>query len=288
MSHGLKVEMLRKSDAFRNVFPHGLIMLFTVGLIAGTGLARAGQDLEMQLEAAIHQEVVLGDLKGAIEQYKSILAQPAGSRILTARALLQMGQCLEKLGRLTEAKNVYTRVIKEYGDQAEVVARARSWLVWEGSFSGPPNLKFDQGKPGKAPPGWFVTAPPKDADQWAEVRRSGCRSNRGCAVVMSPGNAPIRVGGLEQTFGALAYRGKRLRLTAWIRVEAVGPNDRAQMWLSVDRTEGLMEPPVQSKEWTRCELVTQVGEDASFIRFGFISFGEGRTWVDDVSVETVP
>jgi hypothetical protein len=106
--------------------------------------------------------------------------------------------------------------------------------------------------------------------------------------VLSPGNAPIRVGGLEQTFGALAYRGKMLRLTAWIRVEAVDAEDRAQMWLSVDRTEGLMEPPVRSAEWSRCEIVTRVEDDAAFIRFGFISFGRGRTWVDDVSVETVP
>jgi hypothetical protein len=281
------VEMLHKSDRFRTAFPHALIMLITVGLIAGTGLARAGQDPEMQMEAAMHQEVVLGNLTGAVEQYKSILAQTA-SRLLMARALLQMGQCLEKLGRRTEAQAAYTRVIKEYGDQAEVADQARGWLVWEDSFSGPRNLKFDQGIPGKAPPGWFVTAPPKDADQWAELRRSGCRSSRSCAVVFTPGNAPIRVGGLEQTFGALAYRGETLRLTAWIRVEAVDADDRAQMWLSVDRTKSLMEPPVQSADWTRCEIVTRVDESADFIRFGFIAYGRGRTWVDDISIETVP
>ena len=283
------IKMLPKSDRFETAFPHVLIMLFTVGLISGTGAgpARAGQDLETQLEAAMHQEVVLGDLKGAVEQYRRILAQ-AGSRRLMARALLQMGQCLEKLGRRTDAQNAYTRIVKEYGDQAEAVDRARNWLVWEDSFSGPRNLKFDQGIPGKAPPGWFVTAPPKDADQWAELRRSGCRSNRSCAVVFTPGNAPIRVGGLEQTFGALAYRGEMLRVTAWIRVEAVDPDDRAQMWLSVDRTKSLMEPPVQSGDWTRREIVTRVDEKADFIRFGFIAYGRGRTWVDDISVETVP
>src|ERR1700689_3966462 len=102
------VEMLPKSDTFGTAVTHALIMLVTVGLIAGTGPARAGQDPEMQLEAAIHQEVVLGDLKGAVEQYKSILAQ-TGSRTLMARALLQMGQCLEKLGRRTDAQKEYTR-----------------------------------------------------------------------------------------------------------------------------------------------------------------------------------
>jgi tetratricopeptide (TPR) repeat protein len=285
------VEMLHKSDRIGTAFPHALIILVTVGLGVGTGWARAGQDPETQLEAAIHQEVVLGDLKGAVEQYEAILAQP-GSRISMARALLQLGQCLEKLGRRTEAQNAYTRIIREYGDQSEVVNQARRWLVWEDSFSGPRNLKFEQGVSGKAPPGWFVTAPPKDADQWAELRRSGCRSNprsnHGCAVMLTPGNAPIQVGGLQQTFGALAYRGKTIRLTAWIRVEAVDPDDRAQMWLSVDRTKSLMEPPVQSGDWTRREILTRVDDAADFIRFGFIAYGRGRAWVDDISVETVP
>ncbi len=271
------VEMLRKLDRFATAFPLALLMLFSVPLKA--------VDSEMRLESAIHREVVMGDLKGAIEEYKSIL--DAGSRESAAKALLQMGQCLEKLGRHTEAQEAYRRIVRQYSDQTEIVARARGWLaVWEDSFPGPRNLKFEQGTPGKAPPGWFVTAPPKDADQWAELHRTGCRSNRGCAVVRTPENAPIRVSGLEQTFSATAYRGKTVRLTAWIRMEGGDPEDRAQMWLSVDRAEGLTDQPVRSVNWTRCEIVTRIDEDATSIRFGFMSFGRGRAWVDDISVET--
>jgi tetratricopeptide (TPR) repeat protein len=272
------VEMLRKLDRFATAFPLGLLMLFSVE-------SRASE-IDMRLEAAIHREVVVGDLKGAMEEYKSIL--DAGSKESAAKALLQMGQCLEKLGRHAEAQEAYRRIVRQYGDQTEIVARARGWLaVWEDSFPGPRNLRFEQGAPGKAPPGWFVTAPPKDADQWAELYRTGCRSNRGCAVVRTPDNAPIRVGGLEQTFSATAYRGKSVRLRAWIRMEGGDPEDRAQMWLSVDRAEGLTDQPVRSAEWTRCEIVTRIAEDATSIRFGFMSFGRGRAWVDDISVEAV-
>jgi hypothetical protein len=272
------VEMLRKLDTFATAFPLALLMLFSVE-------SRA-LDIDMRLEAAIHRELVVGDLKGAIEDYKGILAEPAGSRESAARALLQMGQCLEKLGRHAEAQDAYRRIVKQYGDQTEVVARARGWLaVWEDSFPGPRNLKFEQGTPGKAPPGWFVTAPPNDADQWAELRRSGCRSNRGCAVVRTPENAPIHVGGLEQTFSASEYRGKSVRLTAWIRMESADPEDRAQMWLSVDKSEGLTDQPVRSGQWTRCEIVTHVDDDATSIRFGLMSFGRGRAWVDDITIE---
>lgn len=270
------VEMLRKLDTFATGFTLGLLMLFSAELRA--------LDIDMRLEAAIHREVVVGDLKGAIEEYKGILA--GGSRESAAKALLQMGRCMDKLGRHAEAQDAYMRIVRQYGDQTDVVAQARSWLaVWEDSFPGPRNLKFEQGTPGKAPPGWFVTAPAKDADQWAELRRSGCRSNRGCAVVRTPDNAPIHVGGLEQTFNASAYRGKAVRLTAWIRVETGDPEDRAQMWLSVDKAEGLTDQPVRSGEWTRCEIVTRVDEDATSIRFGFMSFGRGRAWVDDISIE---
>ena len=279
------VEMLRKLDRFATAFPLGLLMLFSVGLTAVV----TATDIDKQLEAAIHREVVVGDLKGALEEYKGILAQPGESREPMARALLQMGECLEKLGRHTEAGAAFRRIVKEYADQPEIVARARGWLAaGEDFFPGPRNLKFELGAPGKAPPGWFVTAPPKDADQWAELDRDGCRSNRSCAVVQTPANAPIRVSGLEQTFSATAYRGKSVRLTAWIRVEASGdPEDRAQMWLSVDRAEGLTDQPVRSAEWTRCEIATHVDDDATSIRFGFMSFGRGRTWVGDITVETL-
>ena len=41
-----------------------------------------------------------------------------------------------------------------------------------------------------------------------------------------------------QSFSAAAYRGKTVRLRAWVRVEAGAPGDRAQMWLKVDRPNG--------------------------------------------------
>ncbi|MBP1602624.1 MAG: hypothetical protein H6Q06_2775, partial [Acidobacteria bacterium] len=51
---------------------------------------------EVALQAAIKKEMVDGDLKGAIEQYKKI-AQ-SGNRAAAARALVRMGQCQERLG----------------------------------------------------------------------------------------------------------------------------------------------------------------------------------------------
>ena len=84
---------------------------------------------ERQLEAAIHREQVLGDVKGAIEQYKT-LAQNA-NRAVAAQALVHLGQCYEKLGeaQAKDARATYERVVRDYADQADVVAQARARLV---------------------------------------------------------------------------------------------------------------------------------------------------------------
>jgi hypothetical protein len=210
---------------------------------------------------------------------------------------------LEKSGRRAEARDAYARVVKEYGDQP-TAALARARLdTWEDALPGPVNLKFDEGVPGKAPPGWFVSALPKDADRWAELRRDGCRaghtSSHGCAVVLVPGNAATHFSELMQTFSAAPVRGKTIRLRAWLRLEASAPSDSGQLWLRVDRAKewglhpqdpgfNMKDRLVTSKKWTLCEIVTKVDDDASFIDFGANSIGTGRVWVDDVSFEVVP
>ena len=162
---------------------------------------------------------------------------------------------------------------------------------------GPRNLRFEEGEPGKTPPGWFVPQVEKVSGSLAELRRKGCRDTGGCAVMIAPAipAAPDSVGNLMQSFRAAAYRGKTVRLRAWVRVEAGGPEDRAQMWLRVDRPNGkvgFLEDmdgrPVRSAEWTSCEIVAEIDDDAQFVDFGIRSMGRGRVWVDDVSFDVVP
>jgi len=75
-----------------------------------------GDQLEVALQAAMKKESVDGDLKGAIEAYKKI-AQ-SRNRAVTAKALVRMGQCYEKLGD-AESRKAYERVLREHpGDPA--------------------------------------------------------------------------------------------------------------------------------------------------------------------------
>ncbi len=301
------VEMLRKSDQTENFFPQWPVMLFTrgkralilmgLGALAATALrsvTATGVEAEERLEAAIHMEMVLGDLNGAMQQYHTVAAN-SSSKATAARALYRYARCLEKLDRRTEAYDVYRRVAREYSDQAEATF-ARSRLAdWKYSVSGPANLKFEQGATGKLPDAWFVPALPNDADHWAQLRRAGCMNRDSCAVVMVPENAPVRVGNLMQSFNAAAYRGKTVRVTAWLRLEASAPEDRAQMWLGVDRIDDkkgffddMSDRPVRSSEWTLGEIRARIDSDATLIKFGVMSIGRGRVWVDHVSFEVVP
>jgi hypothetical protein len=273
------------------------------------GWPQPAAEAERQLEAGIHREMVLGDLKGAIEQYRAVLGHAGGAKAVEAHALLQMAQCQEKLGRRTEALATYRRVTAEYRATAWAGLAEAKLAEADDNSPGPRNLKFEEGEVGKVPPGWFVPALPREAAYQAQLRRDGCRSAVGCAVVLVPSNAPRPLGYLMQSFNAAPYRGRTVRLRAWLRleprpaddlvtsylrVEAPPAEDRAQMVLSVDRQnhrsgffDNMDDRPVRSAGWTRCEITGAIDDDARFIEIGVMSIGRGRAWVDDVSFEIV-
>lgn len=271
---------LRKSDTSVLAIPLAFFMLMLMQ-------SAAAQDPQREIEAAEHREAVLGDLKGAMENYQAILAHGAPKPI-QARALLGLAGCQEKLGHREEARVAYTRLVKQAGDSAEAAEAREKLANWDGSFPGPRNLKFEQGVAGKAPPDWHVPGLPREADQWAQVRRQGCRGEGACAVMRTPENAAIRAGGLDQSFKAALYRGKTLRLTAWLRLEAGGAEDYAKMYLNVDSAMGgSCSIDRKNTAWTACEIVARVSGDASNIDFGFRSFGSASIWIDGVSFEVV-
>ena len=98
-----------------------------IGIVAAMLAAGAdkAQDAERLLKAAMNTELVDGNLKSAIEQYKKV-AQ-SGIRPLAAQALMHMAECYQKLGD-AESRKIYEQVVREYGDQKEAVVLARARL----------------------------------------------------------------------------------------------------------------------------------------------------------------
>lgn len=157
--------------------------------------------------------------------------------------------------------------------------------------TGPANLNFEQGTPGQTPPGWVVPT----GGYRVEIRTEGCRTSP-CAVLSPPEtlSPAVPFGNAMQMFAAQPFRGKTIRLRAWIRVERVDPGDRAQMWLRVDLPNRQMgffdnmgDRPITSSAWESYEISGAVEPDALAIAVGVMSFGKARVWVDDVSFETV-
>src|SRR5512136_2739468 len=99
------------------------------GLVLATlAGAQKEEPPQLLLEKATKLELVDGDLKGAIATYERILGVQGVPRAVMARALLQLGECHEKLGH-AEARKAYERLVREFADQEEEAGRARARLA---------------------------------------------------------------------------------------------------------------------------------------------------------------
>jgi len=103
----------------------GMICVALTLLLGAPALAQSGHDL---LQQAFVMEQAEGNLRAAIQLYERIVEEFAADRPLAARALVQMGQCYEKLGS-QEAERAYQTVVRDFADQADQVALARQKLA---------------------------------------------------------------------------------------------------------------------------------------------------------------
>ncbi len=117
----------------------------------------------------------------------------------------------------------------------------------------------------------------------------GARTGRGRgAASESPADwAPV-VGGME----AYAVRGRRIRLSAWLKTDARSDADTATLQLNVVRAEGragfaddMNDRPIRSHVWTRYEIEGDVADDAEWITFTGVASGQAPVWFDDFMLE---
>jgi tetratricopeptide (TPR) repeat protein len=116
-----------------------VMKLFLVALLTAV-LSRAQSTSEL-LQKGIYLQETMGDLDGAIRIYKQIAQTSHDSRANAAQAEFRLGVCLEKKGQPAEAARVLQKVVADYPEQTDLVARAKS-LLPSGlkSSSAPPSL----------------------------------------------------------------------------------------------------------------------------------------------------
>src|SRR5579884_1461545 len=124
---------------------HWISMLAVWSFLCCSMAAFATADAERQFEAARYEEIVRGDLSGAIGRYQQVLTQAAADRSVAARALMRIGLCQEKLGERKAAYATYLRILSEYADQSDITKKATIRIAL---WSAPRNLRFDEGAPG--------------------------------------------------------------------------------------------------------------------------------------------
>ena len=89
-------------------------------------------------------------------------------------------------------------------------------------------------------------------------------------------------GTLMQDFDAAQWRGKRLRLSAWVKSADVKPGSGVWMRIDIDKTSAAFDNMVNrairgTTEWTKYEVVLDVAEQATGIYLGLILDGKGTT-----------
>ena len=143
----------------------------------------------------------------------------------------------------------------------------------------------------QAPGGWRKTGSAPERYEIG-VDKSEHRSGTASGVLKSD-RAGKAFGTLMQTFLADEYRGKRLRMRAYLKVKDV--REQAQMWMRVDGAERtsiafdnmLGRALTGTREWAQYSIVLDVAQEAVMISFGSLLIGAGTVWIDDVTFDVV-
>jgi hypothetical protein len=97
-------------------------------LLLGLGTGGSAYSITEMLEKAIYEEETVGDLDAAIEIYHTIVDDAEADRPHVAQALYRLGQCQLKAGHGETAAGTFRKLVDQYPDQAEWVAKARTYL----------------------------------------------------------------------------------------------------------------------------------------------------------------
>ncbi|HKW46906.1 MAG TPA: hypothetical protein VJN70_05655 [Gemmatimonadaceae bacterium] len=146
----------------------------------------------------------------------------------------------------------------------------------------------------QVPAGWqAVTDGSGDYTVRSDVaRRDGGQGFAG-ATIKANIEAPRGSAMLAQSIRADAYRGKRVRLSGYLKT--IGVNEgTAVLFMRVDgegvvQTSDYMQnrPLMLTTDWSRQEIVLDVPRDAIGVTYGFLLSGSGQAWLDDVQIDEV-
>lgn len=140
--------------------------------------------------------------------------------------------------------------------------------------------------------GWFIAGQdPQDYEVGLDTKifHSGNQSG----YIKHKVSEPRTFATLMQIFKAKNLTGKRIRMSAFVKAEAVA--DWAGLWMRVDGPQGQTyqfdnmseRPIVGTRDWQEYEIVLDVPNGSNIIAFGALLFGKGQIWADDFNFTEV-
>jgi hypothetical protein len=141
-------------------------------------------------------------------------------------------------------------------------------------------------------PGWMVS-PDYAEDFEVGVDHSVAHSGKASTYIKSkPHATDTSHATIGQRIKADAYRGKRVRLSGFLKTTNV--TSRARLWMRIDSAQGILGQDAMhdralkgTNNWSKLEIVLDVPEDSAGIIFGLRLNGAGQVWMDDLRWETV-
>ncbi len=141
-------------------------------------------------------------------------------------------------------------------------------------------------------PGWHLSGSSPN-EYSISLDRTIAYDGTTSGLLASSIQVPTGFGTLMQEAHGDLLKGRRVRLTAYVRSEGV--KDRAGLWFRVDGTgdaplaiDNMRDRPIKGdSDWTPYSIVLDVPKDATAIAYGVFLTGPGKLWLDSISWDVV-
>jgi hypothetical protein len=144
----------------------------------------------------------------------------------------------------------------------------------------------------KIPKGWF-SAGSKPTEYEMGLDKSVFQNGNSCAYLKSKEPKNNEFGTLMQIITSENYIGKRLRLTGYIKSEAV--DGWSGMWMRIDGEanqqlgfDNMQDRAIKgTTDWKKYDIVLDVPTGSKDIAYGVLLGGKGKVWFDNLKMEEV-